>query len=119
MSPGEVTAVGQARRVLFHLGNDLAGQRLSAFVAELLEAADAAPDRPVDGLVDEALERLEDGPLALLATDPWLAHRPLPTPASTVADAARRALADFAADLARQHRAGHFAELWGGRHRVR
>lgn len=115
----EITPAGQARRVLFELGNDMAGERLSALVVELLDAADAAPERSVDAIVDEALERLEDGPLALLATEPWLAHRPLATPASTVADAARQAVAGFAADLLGQHRAGNFTELWGVRHRSR
>lgn len=105
-------ARGQARRVLFAFGNELAGDALTDLVVVLLDAADTDPDRPHEDIIEMALEQVTDGPIALVAQEPDLACRPLEGPATTTNDAAHAALAAWAGDLLAMHASGAFASVW-------
>lgn len=107
-----MTDVGHARRVLFRMGEELPGERLTAFVADLLAARAASPDDDPPTLIERAMVRITDGPLALVAEEPSFATMQLTDFVRTAGDAARAALTVFARDLLDRDKRGDFDRLW-------
>jgi hypothetical protein len=82
----------QAGHLLFRLGYETSGDRLRRFVARVIAVSTSDPHIPTTRLVALGLEGIEDGRLALVASEPDVARLPLARPASTAMDAALLAL---------------------------
>jgi hypothetical protein len=82
----------RARTALFEAGFELAGVKLQRFAERLFQVADASPGTPREDLIRCAVQDIDGGALAVVAEEPELCDRTLDRPATTVNDAAYRAL---------------------------
>lgn len=104
--PSPQAAHLRAQRTLTTMGIHIAGHTAVGFVLRLLaELDEAAPGTPDDELIAWAAVDVGDGALGLVHDEPHLASIPLDAPATTVLEAAERALVLFGRDVLARHRA--------------
>jgi hypothetical protein len=83
-----IPPAGQARRLLYSLGVEIAGRLATDFAIRLRGYGGEPATGSADKRIRSAMAAIEDGPVALAAAEPELWHEPLARPARTVAEAA-------------------------------